>query len=102
MQSKCVKSDVLLDPVRSMDADGRRRHFADELWRVRVRMAGGPAIDQLAERHPCESAGKRCKPLFAAFKIDAVPELTDGVEALHVGLAGIDFPWMQIEDVGAP
>src|SRR5262249_61969404 len=67
--------------------------------RFSARIAGLPAVDQLTERPPLESGDQRREAFFAAFEIDPVPEPCDGVDAVHVRLPGIDFPWMQIEDV---
>src|SRR5215471_16437031 len=82
-----------------MDADARCGHFTVEHGRFSARMAGLPAVNQLTERHPLESRDQRRETLFAAFEIDPVPEPRDGVDAVYVRLPGIDFPWMQIEDV---
>src|SRR5215472_19364091 len=82
-----------------MDADARCGHSTVEHCRFSARMAGLPAVDQLTERPPLESGDQRREAFFAAFEIDPVPEPRDGVDAVHVRLPGIDFPWMQIEDV---
>src|ERR1043166_4381428 len=93
------QGDLLLELIRSVDADARDGHFTVEYRRFSARMAGRPAVDQLTERHPLESGDQRREAFFAAFEIDPVPESGDRVEAVHVRLPGIDLPWMQIEDV---
>src|SRR5437588_6569657 len=58
-----------------------------------------PPIDEIAERHPLESANKRGEALLASMKVDALAKPIGCLDPRHARLPRIDLPRVDVKDV---
>lgn len=61
-----------------------------------------PLVDEIADRHPFESANKRGESLFAAMEVDALTKSIGKIDPGSPRLPWIDLPRVNVKDVRPP